>query len=147
MATITDPRRIRLLEWTLEKTVDEHNPKTQIELAAELGVDPRTLRDWAKESEFVERLREMTIELVGAPERVRQVVDAMFDQAIDPQSGKQVQAARVFADILGLTKKKEDRVQDPKQRLLSMPKDEFDALVAEVVAEASGAAQTATEGV
>ena len=131
-----DQRRMRLLEWCLEETIGEQQPRTQAELAEEIGVHPNTLTSWKKEPEFQERMREMTIEFVGSPARIQAVLDAMFNEAIDPSSGKQVQAAKVFADILGLNKKREERQKDPKKRLLEMPKDEFDNLVNEVIAEA-----------
>lgn len=131
-----DQRRMRLLEWCLEETIGEQQPRTQVELAKEIGVHSNTLTAWKKEPDFQERMREMTIEFVGSPARIQAVLDAMFNEAIDSSSGKQVQAAKVFADILGLNKKREERQKDPKKRLLEMPKDEFNLLVNEVIAEA-----------
>lgn len=133
MATnLTDPRHLRLVEWLLAKSVGEQQPATQIELAAELQVDPRTLRDWRARDDVQSRWRELAIQVGGDAERIKQVMDALFAQAIDPASPKQVTAATLIAkmvDAIGPNKRQEK----PEERgsLLGFPIEQLEQMLAE----------------
>lgn len=137
MAQIDDPRKIRLVEWLLAKQIGEHSPATKQELADELNVDRRTLYNWEREPAVADRLRELAVQVAGDPERIRQLMDAMFDQALDSESTKQVQAASLIAKMLGLTEKKQEQSADKRKELLELSTEELDRIAAQLVAEQS----------
>ena len=98
----------RVAQWYTAKAVAQQLPKTALALAEELEVTDRTIRDWAGRDDVLERRRELAIQLGGDPERVKQVMDALFDQATDGDSPKQVQAATAWAKIAQVIVPKED---------------------------------------
>jgi hypothetical protein len=109
MATVlNDDRHTTLVEWLVARTVGEQHPKTQLLLAESLGVAPRTIRDWMARDDVQARRRELAIQAGGEPERIKQVMDALFEQAIDPDSMKQTAAATVWAKMAGVVVPKED---------------------------------------
>ena len=103
----------RVAQWFTAKVVDEHHPKTQIHLGEELGVTDRTIRTWGEREDVLERRRELAIQLGGDPERVKQVMDALFAEALDSESTKQVQAATAWAKIAQVIQPKEDGRRKP----------------------------------
>jgi len=131
---LADPRHVRLCEWLLAKQIGEHNPATYVELGDELGVSDRTLRDWRDKPEFQARLRELTIQVVGDPERIRQLMDSMFAQALDPESSKQVQAASVWAKMAGVLTPKPKVAESSRSELLDLSSQELDKLALELLA-------------
>ena len=98
----------RCAQWFTARAVDQHDPKTQILLAEELGVTDRTIREWGGRDDVLERRRELAIQLGGDPERVKQVMDALFSEALDSESPKQVAAATAWAKIAQVIQPKED---------------------------------------
>lgn len=103
-----DARHERIAQWFTARVVDQQDPKTQILLAEELGVTTRTVRDWGGRDDVLERRRELAIQLGGDPERVKQVMDALFSEALDSESPKQVAAATAWAKIAQVIVPKED---------------------------------------
>jgi hypothetical protein len=109
MATVlNDERHVTLVDWLVLRPSGKQEPKTQVLLAESLGVSPRTVRDWMARDDVMARRRELAIQAGGDPERITQVMDALFDQAIDPDSMKQTAAATVWAKMAGVVVPKED---------------------------------------
>lgn len=98
----------RVAQWFTARAAGQQEPKSQVLLAEELGVVDRTIREWSCRDDVLERRRELAIQLGGDPERVKQVMDALFDQATDGESPKQVQAATAWAKIAQVIVPKED---------------------------------------
>lgn len=123
MATVlSDPRHVRYVEWEVARAIDAQSPKTQLELAAELGVSARTLRDWAAREDVQARRRELAIQAGGDPVRITQVMNALFQTATDTESAKQVAAAATWAKMAGVIVPKEDgrKRKDASQELRDM---------------------------
>ena len=109
MATqLSDDRHAILVDWLVARPSGTQQPRTQLELAESLGVSPRTVRDWAAREDVQERRRELAIQAGGEPERIKQVMDALFEQAIDGESMKQTAAATVWAKMAGVVVPKPD---------------------------------------
>ena len=134
---ITDPRRLRLLEWLVAEKSGTQVPSTRSELAEEMGVDRKTLYRWGQEPEMVRRLRELLMDNAGPAERFAAVVDAMFEQALDHESSKQIGAAKWLSETFGLAAKaKEDvKPREQKQALMDLSVEDLDRLAAEVLAK------------
>ena len=108
MGMLSDPRHERVANWMTARVVGEQVPKTQVLLAEELGCVERTIRDWSVRDDVLDRRRELAIQLGGDPERVKQVMDALFREALDTESPKQVAAATAWAKIAQVIVPKED---------------------------------------
>jgi hypothetical protein len=109
MATVlNDDRHVTLVDWLVLRPSGKQEPKTQVLLAESLGVSPRTIRDWMARDDVVARRRELAIQAGGDPERITQVMDALFTQAVDGDSMKQTAAATVWAKMAGVVVPKED---------------------------------------
>jgi hypothetical protein len=109
MATVlNDERHVTLVDWLVLRPSGMQEPKTQVLLAESLGVSPRTIRDWMARDDVMARRRELAIQAGGDPERITQVMDALFNQAVDPDSMKQTAAATVWAKMAGVVVPKED---------------------------------------
>ena len=108
MGVLGDARHERVANWMTARVVGEQVPKTQVLLAEELGCVERTIRDWSVRDDVLDRRRELAIQLGGDPERVKQVMDALFREALDSDSPKQVAAATAWAKIAQVIVPKED---------------------------------------
>jgi len=104
MTTLDDPRHERYLDWlcTLRK---DRVPETLAALAAEFGVNVRTLRDWKEKPEFVKEHEARVRRITGAPERTQEVLAALHELSLDSQSAKQVQAAKTWLDATGFLRR------------------------------------------
>ena len=126
------PERAELVDWLVS------NPRercTQIELADKLGVSPRTLRDWKAREDVRKVWKARAEEIGGDPERMQRLMDAMFEQGTDPESPKQVQAAKLFAQMTGAitpAEKPEASKGEQAKALLDLPKADLEKLVAEL---------------
>jgi hypothetical protein len=97
---VEDPRKQRLLDWLVTLPA-ERQPRTKGELAAELGVAPRTLRDWQAAEDFRTEQHELAMQVSGGVEKTQMILAALEAQALDALSPKQVQAAKLWAEWTG----------------------------------------------
>lgn len=95
---LDDPRHQQLLEWLLTPPA-HRQPKTKNALAAELGVADRTLRGWEERPEFITAWRLGFQATAGSLERTKAVLDQLFEDSMDADSDKRVQAAKLYWDI------------------------------------------------
>lgn len=92
----TDERRERYLEWLL--TPESHRkPRLKKDLAEEMGITYQALSYYAKDPVFQKELRRRQNEL-GRVEKAPAVMQALYEQAIDPLNSRSVQAAKVWLD-------------------------------------------------
>jgi hypothetical protein len=76
-----DARKERLLQW-LVTPPSQREPATQVELAAELGVAPRTLRDWRANVQFRAVWEQQAKRVIGDPSNVQEVLEEMRQLAL-----------------------------------------------------------------
>lgn len=96
---LDDPRHVRLLDWELTPPASRQ-PSTQQALADELGVSPRTLRDWKESAKFQQAWQVAFKELAGSMERTKTLLDGLYQDAttaLDP--GDRARAAKLHWDI------------------------------------------------
>jgi hypothetical protein len=133
MSLLEDPRHEAFLVW-LTTIPKERDLKTYAEIAASLGVAPRTLRDWKVRPEFHKEWTDRAIAIGGDPERTQRVLDALFEKACDPDSAQSVQAAKAWADIAGVIKPPK-LSEATTSDLASMPTEDLEALFATLMAK------------
>ena len=92
-----DWRRDRFLEWLCTAPQDRM-PHNQYELAEELGIDRNSLSDWKKDAEFLAAWEKKYRQTIGSPERAGQVMQSLYETAIDRTDPRQVQAAKAYMD-------------------------------------------------
>lgn len=110
-----DEKKDRFLNWLLTPK-HQRQPSTQDELARELDVSTSTLVRWKQDPEFIREQQKRLRELGGAPEQIREVVDAMRKAARDGDS-KAAQLYLKWADAL--TPQEEPEEVPPDLRHLS----------------------------
>jgi len=131
---ITDPLKLRLVEW-LCTPPDRRRPRLQKDLAAELAVEPRTLRYW-KQDPLVRAAWERTAKrAVGDPDKVQAVIEALRKGALDVEESlsARVRAADVYLKAV-------DAIRPPvadsaSRKAAEMSDDELRALVAQAAQE------------
>lgn len=125
---LEDPRHQRLVDWlTTPKT--ERKPSTAKELAVELEVSERTLRDWKERSYIRAAWEEQAKVVVGSPERAQDVLEAMYQRAVDPLDAKQVQAAKLYLEAIDAIKPPTVEVRSVSD-LAKVSDDELQAMIA-----------------
>ena len=102
---------------------------TMKELAVDLGVSDRTLRDWKERREIREVWEEQAKKVVGSPERARDVLEAMYQRAIDSTDAKQVQAAKLYLEAIEAIKPPTVEVRSVSD-LARVSDDELQAMIA-----------------
>lgn len=128
---LDDPRHQRLLEWELTAPA-LRSPATQTELAAELGVSARTLRDWKEKPEFQAAWRTAFNETAGSLERTKRMLDQLYEDSVNPDSSPadRSRASKIHFDIAKQVAPPEPDV-GPSRRAQDMSDAELLALVSE----------------
>lgn len=101
--SLEDPRHQRLVDW-LTTPKQERQPSTMKQLAVELGVHDRTLRDWKERPDVREKWEDQSRKVIGSPERAQDVLEAMYQRAMDSTDAKQVQAAKLYLEAIDAIK-------------------------------------------
>jgi hypothetical protein len=131
MGELTDARHIRLVDW-LTTAPKLREPSTFKELAAELGVSDRTLRDWKQRPEVRSQWEKRAVEVAGDPERTQRILDALYAAATDPEARDRVQAAKAWADMTGAIKPPaKETVALTKDTIKQITDADLDRLIAE----------------
>lgn len=138
-----DARKERLLQW-LVTPPSERVPATQVELAEEIGVTPRTLRDWRANAQFRGVWEQQAKRVIGDPSNVQEVLEEMrklalirsIEKGVDKdgqqlygQNTQQVQAAKLYLAAV-------DAIRPPEadaaaKKAAEMSDAELEALIAE----------------
>lgn len=130
---LEDVRHQRLVDW-LTTPKQERRPSTAKELAVELGVSERTLRDWKERPSIRGAWEEQAKIVVGSPERAQDVLEAMYQRALDSTDPKQVQAAKLYLEAIDAIKPPTVEVRSVSD-LARVSDEELQAMIA---ATASG---------
>jgi len=125
---LEDPRHQRLVDW-LTTPKQERQPSTAKDLARELGVSERTLRDWKERSYIREQWEDQAKKVVGSPERAQDVLEAMYQRAIDSTDAKQVQAAKLYLEAIEAIRPPTVEVRSVSD-LAKVSDDELQAMIA-----------------
>ena len=99
------------------------------DLAFELGVSDRTLRDWKERPAIRAVWEEQAKKVVGSPERAQDVLEAMYLRAMDSTDPKQVQAAKLYLEAIDAVKPPTVNVQT-RSDLAQVSDDELQAMIA-----------------
>jgi DNA-binding transcriptional MerR regulator len=78
---LLDSRQIEYLEWLVTPS-SERVPRTQQEMARQLGADPKTLRRWEKKPSFKKEWDRRVTEIQGSPERTQRLLDSLYAKAL-----------------------------------------------------------------
>ena len=114
LSQLTDPRHQRLVEWLCTPR-PQRDPKTATALAEELGVSPRTIRDW-KAREDVRRVWDkLSRDIVGEPEKIAEVIEEMRVMAMSSASrdADRIRAANLYLDAVDAIRPKDDQDKKP----------------------------------
>lgn len=128
VSTLEDPRHQRFVDW-LTTPKGERQPKLLRDLASELGVADRTLRDWKEKPAIRAVWEEQAKKVVGSPERAQDVLEAMFARAVDASDPKQVQAAKLYLEAIEAIKPPTVEVRSVSE-LAKVSDDELQAMIA-----------------
>tara|TARA_R110000803_G_scaffold16310_2_gene44684 strand:+ start:2757 stop:3188 length:432 start_codon:yes stop_codon:yes gene_type:complete len=90
----------RFIEWLLTPK-DERRPRTQNELAIDLGVSAAKLSSWKGETEFLQAWDGKYLRTIGSPETKMKIMQTLMGTATDEDDPKHVQAAKTFFEIEG----------------------------------------------
>jgi len=128
---LDDPRHQRLLEWELTAPA-LRSPSTQADLAAEMGVSARTLRDWKEKPEFQAAWRTAFNEQAGSLERMKMMLDQLYkdSQDMNASAADRTRAAKTHFDIAKQIAPPEPDY-GPSKRAQEMSDEELLALVSE----------------
>ena len=99
------------------------------DLASELGVSDRTLRDWKERPAIRAVWEEQAKKVVGSPERAQDVLEAMYARAVDSTDPKQVQAAKLYLEAIEAIKPPTVEVRSVSD-LAKVSDDELQAMIA-----------------
>jgi Helix-turn-helix of insertion element transposase len=88
-----DAERLRFIEW-LSLPSSARNPKTQRELAKQLGVDAATLSDWKRSPDLWEKVRRWV------DERVKEDHADVMSALVDTAKQGNVQAQKLYLEYI-----------------------------------------------
>ena len=124
---LSDFSKQAFLGW-LCTPVKERDPKSQVALADQLGIDRQTLRAWRNDKEFLEEFERRYLATIGDPSRKSEIMDTLYKTAIDPDDPKHVQAAKQYFEIEGSVKPAKIDLQ-----VSGSPKELTDEQLAEII--------------
>ena len=123
-------RQQALLDW-LCTIKDERMPPTQEAFAEQIDVQVSTIQKWKKDPAFLARWEAQYRRTIGSPDRMKQVMDALFETAIDRTDPRQVSAAKEYRTAVeGVSPQQINVTGKP---LKDMTDEEFNKIVAEYV--------------
>lgn len=70
------------LEW-LCTAPSERDPSSKRQFAVQVGVAPKTLRDWEKKPVFRDEWRSRVDEVQGSPEKTHSLLESLYARAMD----------------------------------------------------------------
>jgi len=145
MSDFSDPRHARLVEW-LATPPKMREPRTQAGIAEELGVAPRTIRDWSARDDVRRAWKKQADEVVGDPSKVQEVLEQLRIVALDPTHRQFAQAVKTYLEAVDAIKPPENKleVKMTREDLKDFSDDELDARIAALMAEQEAVARAHT---
>lgn len=140
MEVLQDPRHERLVEWltTPDAARKEFGwPTTQVGIAEELGVSPRTIRSWMDRDDVRRCWADRAEKVVGDPSKVQEVLEQLRTVALDPSHRQYAQAVKTYLEAVDAIKPPETKVavKLSKDELQQWTDEALDAQIAALVAE------------
>ena len=83
----------RLIEWLLCPK-SERSPRTQGDLAVDMGVTTREVAAWKRDVEFLQAWDAQYLQTIGSPDAKMRIMQTLMATATDPDDPKHVQAAK-----------------------------------------------------
>ena len=123
-----DHRKQAFIDWLVTPPVGRE-PRSQAELARQLGVAERTLVLWKANPEFRKAWQARSTEVIGTPDRAQAVLDGLFEAARDPKHRQFVQAAKLYLEAIDAIKPKRIEVS-MSQEASKLTDAELDRLIA-----------------
>jgi hypothetical protein len=145
MEPLSDVRHEAYLQW-LTTPPKERVPNSKNKYAEQIGVHPRTLRDWEAREEFRRAWAKRAEEVIGDPGKVQEVLEVLRQQALDPTHRQYAQAAKLYLEAVEAIKPPDKKVELKIDRdaLKDFTDDELDARIAALMAEQQSVARAHT---
>lgn len=129
-----DARRLRYLQWLLATPAirkAEGWPDSQNKLADELGVTPRTLRNWRAEPSFRARWEKEAKDIVGEPDKVQKAIQRLYDLGFDDEVSAATQVKSLTEWLKAVGALKPPAVDTAKKNAAELSDAELEAFIAE----------------
>ena len=126
---ITDFRKQAYLAW-LCTAPNDREPRTQIDLASQLGVTTRTLQNWQNDKEFLEAWEKLYLKTIGNPEVKMKIMKTLERTASDADDPKHVQAAKAYFEIEGSVKPAKMQVEVSQRPAKELTDEQLSELLA-----------------
>lgn len=97
---LSDFRVRRFLDW-LCTPVQERQPRTQTELAQELGITQVMLSQWKDDADFLSEWERQYLKTIGSVARQQEILQQLYETAVDRSDPRQVVAAKTYLDVIG----------------------------------------------
>lgn len=137
---LADPRHERLVEW-LASTDDMRKqvgwPTTQTGIADELGVAPRTIRDWMARDDVRRAWNDRAQDVIGDPSKVQEVLEQLRRVALDPEHRQYAQSVKTYLEAVKAIQPPEQKteVKLSMSEIANFTDEELDAKIAAQLAE------------
>lgn len=113
------------IEWLVAPR-EAREPKTKTEVAEWLGVTPKTLRNWEKDTRVM-RLVSQRTKNNAKIQNASSILEALYKTATDTESSRQVAAAKVYLDYV------EEKVEEiSAEDLKDIPPEELAQMLADL---------------
>lgn len=120
------PKQKLYLDWLVTPT-DQRQPSTQSAFSKQHQVSENTLRAWKKDLGFQEHWNRRLAELQIDPERVDQVMGAIYTKAANGD----MKAAAMYLEVVERYRPSSAEVlQEPRKALQELSDDELNELIA-----------------
>ena len=112
---------------------DEREPKTQSELAVELGVGAPKLSQWKADADFLKEWNAAYLRTISNPGTKMNIMSTLIETATDVDDPKHVQAAKAYFEIEGSLRPKgsvDVNVQSAKTPASELSEEQLQQLLA-----------------
>ena len=132
---LPDPRHRQLVEWLCTPPKDR-DPVSQRQLAAKLGVAPRTIRSWQVRDDVRRAWSKLSEDIVGDPSKVQEVLETLRQAAIDPSHRQFTQSAKLYLEAVDAIKPPDRSVEVnlSSEAISALSDDKLEAVIAEQIA-------------
>lgn len=129
--TIDGVAKQTYIAWLLTPP-KERDPQKLDDLAAQLGVERRTLTRWRTEDkEFIEAWEKEYLRTIGNPSVKSEIMQTLLKTATDPDDPKHVQAAKAYFEIEGSLKPVKTQVNVQTGDVQKLTMEQLDELLAQ----------------
>lgn len=124
-----EAKQLEYLEW-LVTPPSERMPRTQLDMARHLEVDPKTLRRWEKKPIFKKEWDKRVSEIQGSPERTQRLLDSLYSKALSGDN----RAAQLYLQATNRLVPQSAPV-DSSKSLSDLSDDELDKIISAIAAK------------